>query len=112
MGTQAIYALLVSNKDGSWVFKTISASDELPDSAYLVRLNDLTPAFDTRVAECSPQVYTDLHRCNPVNPFRNEDSGVLDKIINGSIAVGTAGKLRTTAMATRPLSTKQHSTTQ
>ena len=93
MGTQAIYALLVSNKDGSWVFKTISASDELPDSAYLVRLNDLTPAFDTRVAECSPQVYTDLHRCNPVNPFRDEDSGVLDKIINGSIAVGTAGKI-------------------
>jgi hypothetical protein len=94
MGTQAIYAHLVNNKDGSWIFKTITASDEPSDSSYLVRLNDLTPAFDTRVAECTPQVYTESHRCNPANPFRDEDSGVLDKIINSSIAVGTAGKIK------------------
>jgi len=93
IGTQAIYAHLVSNKDGSWAFKTITTSDEPPESAYLVRLNDLTPAFDTRVAECVPQVYPQSHRCNPANPFRDEDSGMLDKIINGSIAVGTAGKI-------------------
>jgi hypothetical protein len=94
MGTQAVYAHLVSNKDGSWIFKTITASDEPSESSYLVRLNDLTPAFDTRIAECTPQVYTESHRCNPINPFRDEDSGVLDKIINGSIAVGTAGKIK------------------
>jgi hypothetical protein len=93
MGTRPVYAHLVNNKDGSWVFRTITESDEPSDSAYIVRLNDLTPAFDTRVAECTPQVYPEVHRCNPSNPFRDEDSGVLDKIINGSIAVGTAGKI-------------------
>ena len=93
-GTQPVYAHLVSNKDGSWVFSTITASDTPSDSAYLVRLNDLTPAFDIRIAECSPQVYPDAHRCNPMNPFRDEDSGVLDKIISGGIAVGTAGKVK------------------
>ena len=93
VGTDPVYAHLVNNKGGSWVFKTITTSDEPPESAYLVRLNDLTPAFDIRVAECTPQVYPDVHRCNPANPFRDEDSGVLDKIINGSIAVGTAGKV-------------------
>ena len=93
VGTRPIYAHLTSNKDGSWAFKTITASDEPSDSGYLVRLNDLAPAFDTRVAECVPQVYPDSHRCNPSNPFRDEDSGVLDKIINGSIAVGTAGQI-------------------
>ena len=93
VGTRPVYAHLVNNKGGSWVFNTITASDEPPESAYLVRLNDLTPAFDIRVAECTPQVYPVVHRCNPANPFRDEDSGVLDKIINGSIAVGTAGKV-------------------
>ncbi len=93
VGTRPIYAHLVNNKDGSWMFRTITESDEPSDSAYIVRLNDLTPAFDTRVAECTPQVYPESHRCNPANPFRDEDSGVLDKIINGSIAVGTAGKI-------------------
>lgn len=93
VGTRPVYAHLVNNKGGSWVFTTITASDEPPETAYLVRLNDLTPAFDIRVAECTPQVYPVVHRCNPANPFRDEDSGVLDKIINGSIAVGTAGKV-------------------
>jgi len=93
MGTQAIYGHLVNNKDGSWVFTTITASDEPTDTTYLVRLNDLTPAFDTRVAECTPQVYPVSHRCNPASPFRDEETGVLDKIINGSVALGTAGKI-------------------
>jgi hypothetical protein len=94
MGTRPVYAHLVSTKDGSWVFSTITESDEPSDSAYVVRLNDLTPAFDTRVAECTPQVYPESHRCNPANPFRDEDSGILDKVINGSIALGTAGKIK------------------
>ena len=93
MGTQEIYGHLVNNKDGSWVFTTITALDDPTETTYLVRLNDLTPAFDIRVAECTPQVYPGSHRCNPASPFRNEDSGVLDKIINGSIALGTAGKI-------------------
>ena len=93
VGEKPVFGHLVNNKDGSWVFKTITASDEPSDTAYLVRLNDLTPAFDTRVAECVPQVYPASHRCNPANPFRDEDSGVLDKIINGSIALGTAGQI-------------------
>jgi hypothetical protein len=93
VGEQPVFGHLVNNKDGSWVFKTITASDEPSDTAYLVRLNDLTPAFDTRVAECVPQVYPASHRCNPANPFRDEDSGMLDKIINGSIAIGTAGQI-------------------
>lgn len=92
-GTNPIYAHLASNKDGSWVFKTITTSDEPSDSGYLVRLNDLVPAFDTRIAECVPQVYPESHRCNPANPFRDEDSGVLDKIINGGIAIGSAGQI-------------------
>lgn len=94
MGATPVYAHLVNNKDGSWVFKTVTASDEPPDVGYLVRLNDLTAAFDTRVAECTPQVYPESHRCNPMNPFRDEDSGMLDKIINGTIAVGTGGKIK------------------
>jgi hypothetical protein len=93
IGERPVFGHLVNNKNGSWTFKTITASDEPSDNTYLVRLNDLTPAFDTRVAECVPQVYPASHRCNPANPFRDEDSGVLDKIINGSIALGTAGQI-------------------
>lgn len=94
VGARPIYAHLVNNKDGSWAFKTITASDAPADSGYLVRLNDLTAAFDTRIAECTPQVYPESHRCNPMNPFRDEDSGILDKIINGTIAVGTGGQIK------------------
>ena len=93
MGTQPIYGHLVNKKDGSWVFTTIAAVDEPTDTSYLVRLNDLTPAFDIRIAECTPQIYPATHRCNPASPFRDEDSGVLDKIINGTVALGTAGKI-------------------
>jgi hypothetical protein len=93
VGDRPLYAHLVNERGGSWVFTTITASDAPADSGYLVRLNDLTPAFDTRTAECTPQVYPAAHRCSPVHPFRDKDTGMLDKIINGSIAVGTAGKV-------------------
>jgi hypothetical protein len=75
------------------VFTTVTDSDSSLDTGYLVRLNDLTPAFDIRVADCVPQVYPDTHRCSPSHPFRDKDTGMLDKIINGGIAVGTAGKV-------------------
>jgi hypothetical protein len=94
VGARPIYAHLVNNKDGSWAFRTITTSDETAADGYLVRLNDLTAAFDTRIAECTPQVYPESHRCNPMNPFRDEDSGILDKIINGTIAVGTGGQIK------------------
>ncbi len=93
IGERPVYAHLVNERGGSWVFTTITASDAFIDSGYLVRLNDLTPAFDTRAAECAPQVYPASHRCSPLHPFRDKDTGMLDKIINGGIAVGTAGKL-------------------
>lgn len=93
VGTRPVYAHLVNERGGSWVFTTVTASDVSVDSGFLVRLNDLTPAFDTRAAECTPQVYPASHRCSPLHPFRDKDSGMLDKIINGSIAVGTAGKV-------------------
>jgi hypothetical protein len=93
VGEHPVYAHLVNERGGSWVFTTITASDDSTDSGYLVRLNDLTPAFDTRAAECTPQVYPATHRCSPLHPFRDKDTGMLDKIINSSIAVGTAGKV-------------------
>lgn len=93
IGNQPVYANLVSERGGSWAFKTVTNEETYFEKGYLVLLNDLSPAFDTRVAECMPQVYPDGHRCSPTHPFRDKDSGVLDKIINGSIAVGTAGKV-------------------
>jgi len=93
LGTRPVYATLIAERGGSWIFMRLTASDDTPDSGYLVRLNDLTPAFDTRKAECTPQVYPEAHRCSPTHPFRDKDTGVFDKIINGSIAVGTAGKV-------------------
>ncbi|HSN52139.1 MAG TPA: hypothetical protein VLS87_06375, partial [Woeseiaceae bacterium] len=93
VGTRPVYAHLVNERGGSWVFTTVTASDASIDSGYLVRLNDLTPAFDTRAAECTPQVYPESHRCSPLHPFRDKATGMLDKIISGSIAVGTAGKV-------------------
>lgn len=93
LGSSPVYANLISERAGSWVFTTVAGSDAYFEKGYKVRLNDLSPAFDTRVAECMPQVYPEGHRCSPTHPFRDKDSGVLDKIINGSIAVGTAGKV-------------------
>jgi len=93
LGNSPVYANLISERGGSWVFTTVTGSDSYVEKGYMVRLNDLSPAFDTRVAECMPQVYPEGHRCSPTHPFRDKDSGMLDKIINGSIAVGTAGKV-------------------
>lgn len=93
VGTQPVYAHLVRERSGSWVFTTVTASDTSVETDFLVRLNDLTPAFDIRTADCVPQVYPEMHRCSPIHPFRDKDTGMIDKIINGSIAVGTAGKV-------------------
>ena len=93
VGAQPVYAELVRERGGSWVFTNVTDSDMPSTSGYLVRLNDLQPVFDTRAAECVPQVYPDSHRCSPLHPFRNKDTGMIDKIINSSIAVGTAGKV-------------------
>jgi hypothetical protein len=93
LGTSIVYANLISERGGSWVFTTVDGPDSYFEKGYMVRLNDLSPAFDTRVAECMPQMYPEGHRCSPTHPFRDKDSGMLDKIINGSIAVGTAGKV-------------------
>ena len=93
IGTQPVYVHLVRENSGSWVFTTVTDSDASIDTGFLVRLNDLTPAFDIRVADCVPQVYPDTHRCSPLHPFRDKDTGMIDKIINSGIAVGTAGKV-------------------
>jgi len=74
VGARPVYAHLVNERGGSWVFTTVTASDASTDSGYLVRLNDLTPAFDTRAAECTPQVYPASHRCSPLHPFRDKDT--------------------------------------
>ena len=56
----------------------MAAAESDFDKGYIVRLNDLSAAFDTRVAECMPQVYPEGHRCSPTHPFRDKDSGMLD----------------------------------
>lgn len=93
IGTQAVYAHLDQEGGGSWVFKTVTEADTAPAKGYLVRLNDLSPAFDIRVAECEPQAYPANHKCNPSQPFREKDIGVMKKLINSGIAAGTAGKV-------------------
>lgn len=93
VGTQNVYAQLELGSGGSWVFTKVSRSEMPPAKGYLVRLNDLTPVFDIRVAECTPQNYPSNHKCNPTHPFREKDVGVMRKIINGGIAAGTAGKV-------------------
>lgn len=93
LGQVPVYAVLAQGSGGSWVFTTLTDSNAEPASGYLVRLNDLTPAFDTRTAECAPQAYPAGHRCHIAHPFRDKDTGVIDKLIDGGIAVGTAGKV-------------------
>ncbi len=93
LGSEPVYAHLVNASGGSWVFTTVTRSDAPIDSGFLVRLNDLTPVFDIRLAECAPQAYPTAHRCSLTHPFRQKDAGVLDKLINSGIAVGTAGKI-------------------
>jgi hypothetical protein len=93
VGQKPVYAYLDSGSGGSWIFTTITESDLQPGSGYLVRLNDLAPAFDTRLAECTPQAYPLNHKCSPTHPFREKAVGVIGKIISGGIAAGTAGKV-------------------
>ena len=93
VGESAVFAELRQDKGGSWILGTIGASEDASSSAYLVRLNDLAPVFDTRVAECEPQNYPETHKCSPAHPFRDKDVGVMGKIISGGIAAGTAGRV-------------------
>lgn len=93
VGTRPIYAHLALGSGGSWILSTIAASDDPPDNAFLLRLNDLAPSFDIRDAECEPQNYPANHRCNPSHPFRDKHIGVMNRIINGGIAAGTAGQV-------------------
>lgn len=93
VGNSDIFAYLDSGSGGSWVFTKVTDSDMPPTKGYLVRLNDLAPAFDTRVAECAAQNYPTDHKCSPLHPFRSKDVGVIDKIISGGLAAGTGGKV-------------------
>lgn len=93
LGSRDVFAHLATASGGSWQFTKITTSNVEPENGYLVRLNDLAPAFDTRVAECTPQAYTGTHKCNPAHPFRDKEVGVIKKIISGGIAAGTAGKV-------------------
>ena len=91
IGDNDVFAHLEPGPGGTWMFTTVTESEVQPSKGYLVRLNDLAPAFDTRTAECTPQAYPPTHRCNPLHPFRDKEVGVIDKLINGGIAAGTAG---------------------
>ncbi len=92
-GGERLYAHLTTGSGGSWVLTTVTDSAVPPADGFLVRLNDLAPAFDTRTAECEPQAYPANHRCNPAQPFRDREVGVVGKLISGGIAAGTAGKV-------------------
>jgi hypothetical protein len=91
VGNDDIYAILVSGSGGSWTFDQVIKSDLQPDKGYLVRLNDLAPAFDIRIADCVIQTYSSDHKCDPVHPFRKKDVSVINRIISGGLAAGTAG---------------------
>lgn len=93
IGTRPIYAHLEQGSGGSWILATVTQSDSPSDKGYLIRLNDLSPSFDVRLAECEPQAYPANHKCNPAQPFRDKQIGVMSKIISGGIAAGTAGKV-------------------
>ncbi|MEX2123500.1 MAG: hypothetical protein WD795_06375 [Woeseia sp.] len=93
VGKDPVYAALVPRGDGQWTFSRVTSSNSEPDTGYLVRLNDLDPAFDIRRAECEPRPYRENDRCNPLNPFRERDMGVVGKIVDTGISAGTGGKL-------------------
>jgi len=93
VGKNDVYAYLESGSGGSWIFTRLTDSDVPPASGYLVRLNDLAPAFDTRIAECTSQNYPTNHKCSPLHPFRNKNVGVIEKMISGGISAGTGGKV-------------------
>lgn len=93
VGKDPVFAALVSRGDGQWSFSRITSSNSEPDAGWLVRLNDLSPAFDIRRAECEPRPYRENDRCNPLNPFRKRDMGVVGKIVDTGISASTGGKL-------------------
>lgn len=93
IGTEPVYAVLRQGSDGQWTFTQVTRSDDEPEDGYLVRLNDLSPAFDIRRAECEPRPYRENDRCNPMNPFRERDMGVVGKIVETGISAGTGGKI-------------------
>jgi hypothetical protein len=92
-GKEPVFAALVPRADGQWTFSKVTGSNSEPDTGYLVRLNDLSPAFDIRRAECDPRPYRENDRCNPLNPFRKRDMGVVGKIVDTGISASTGGKL-------------------
>jgi hypothetical protein len=93
VGKDPVYAALARRGDGQWTFSRVTSSDNEPHDSFLVRLNDLNPAFDIRRAECEPRPYRENDRCNPLNPFRNRDMGVVGKIVDTGISASTGGKL-------------------
>lgn len=93
LGTEPVYAVLKARGDGQWTFTKVTASNDEPEDGYLVRLNDLSPAFDIRRAECEPRPYRENDRCNPLNPFRERDMGVVGKLVETGISAGTGGKI-------------------
>jgi hypothetical protein len=93
VGAEPVYAVLQRRGDGQWTFSQISDVNHDPESGYLVRLNDLSPAFDIRPAECEPRPYRESDRCNPINPFRERNLGVVGKIVDTGISAGTGGKI-------------------
>ncbi len=93
VGVDPVYAVLQSRGDGQWTFTQVSEVNHDPESGYLVRLNDLSPAFDIRPAECEPRAYRESDRCNPLNPFREQNLGVVGKIVDTGISAGTGGKI-------------------
>ena len=93
VGERAVFADLRQDKNGSWLLGKLSTDELSSAEAYRIRLNDLSPAFDTRVAQCAPQAYPSAHKCSPSHPFRDRKVGVVGKLISGGIAAGTAGKV-------------------
>jgi hypothetical protein len=93
VGKDPVYAALERRGDGQWTFSLVTTSNSDADGGFPVRLNDLNPAFDIRRAECEPRPYRESDRCNPLNPFRKRDMGVMGKIVDTGISAGTGGKL-------------------
>lgn len=93
LGDEPVYAVLERRGDGQWTLGRVLGDNAAPGDGFLLRLNDLAPAFDTRPAECEPRPYAENDRCNPLNPFREKDMGVVGKIVDTGIAAGTGGKI-------------------
>lgn len=57
VGDEPVFAVLRQQADGEWSFGQVTRHNEEPEHGFLVRLNDLAPAFDTRPAECGGTRY-------------------------------------------------------